>query len=91
MSAKYTRKMVFKNVSYGLNDSAPKTIWVEDELDYNSEDDEYQEPLDPESWQDWHSERLLDEYLTIAESYESIYLRCPQTFNQYCEWSYINS
>jgi len=83
--------MVFKNVSFGLSDAPPKSIWVEDELDYNEELDQEEEPLDPESWQDWHSEQLLDEYLEIASTHESVYKRCPISFNTYCEWSYNNS
>jgi hypothetical protein len=83
--------MVYKNVSFGLSDYVPKTIWDEDELSYNSEEEDLYEPLDPESWQDWHSEELLDEYMSIRDSYESKYLRAPITFNQYCEWSYNNS
>jgi hypothetical protein len=77
--------MVYKNVSFGLSDYTPKTIWNEDELDYNSEEDEYQEPLDPESWQDWHSEVLLDDYMEIRDYYESQYLKAPLTFHDYCQ------
>jgi len=91
MPANTIRRMVFKNVSFGLSDYTPKTLWVEDELDYNSEDDDTQEPLDPESWQDWHSEELLDDYLLIANKFESVYRRAPFTFNAYCEYAYNNS
>jgi len=77
--------MVFKNVSYGLTEYVPKAIWDEQELSYNSDDDNQEDEFDPETWMDWNSEWLLNNYMRIRDFYESQYLRAPVSFNQYCE------
>ena len=82
--------MVYKKVSFGLGDDAPKALWDEDELQYDSDECEFHEDMDPETWQDWHSEWLLDTYMDIREYHESQYLRAPLSFNTYCEIMYAN-
>jgi hypothetical protein len=78
--------MVYKKVSYGLGDEAPKALWDERELAYDSDDSDTPEEMDPETWQDWNSEWLLDNYMEIRDQFESRYLRAPFSFNQYCEY-----
>ena len=72
----------------GFNEYAKDSIFYYHEYDYDEEDEEPEELLDPESWQDWHSEVLLDGYMTIRDHFESQYLRAPMSFNQYCEYKY---
>jgi hypothetical protein len=75
----------------GFNEYAKDSIFYYNENDYDDDEDYTEEPLDPESWQDWHSERLLDGYMDIRDRYESQYLRVPFTFNSYCEYKYSQS
>lgn len=45
--------------------------------------------LDPESWEDWHSEKLLNVYLSLIEFCEdtsSVNYMTGITFNQFCEF-----
>jgi hypothetical protein len=84
--------MVFKKISFGLGDDAPKAIWEDNEFPYDSDDDcDFIEEFDPETWQDWNSEWLLDNYMNIRDVYESQYLKVPFTFNCYCEIMYANN
>jgi hypothetical protein len=82
--------MVYKKISFGLGDDAPKALWDENELHYDSDEGESYEEMDPETWQDWNSEWLLDNYMKIRDVYESQYLCAPMTFNEYCEIMYVN-
>jgi hypothetical protein len=83
--------MVYKKVSFGLGDDAPKALWDETELQYDSDDGDYDvDAADPETWQDWNSEWLLDNYMAIRDAYETRYLRVPFSFNHYCEIMYAN-
>lgn len=46
-----------------------------DEHNENSQDDVFSvSELDPESWQDWHSEKLLNVYLSLIEYCEEVSL-----------------
>jgi hypothetical protein len=82
--------MVYKKISFGLGDDAPKALWDENELQYDSEEGEFFEYMDSETWQDWNSEWLLDNYMNMRDYYESQYLKAPITFNNYCEIMYAN-
>lgn len=45
--------------------------------------------LDPESWEDWHSEKLLNVYLGLIEFCEevsSVNFMSGISFNQFCEF-----
>jgi C-terminal processing protease CtpA/Prc len=82
--------MVFKKVSFGLGDEAPKALWDESEFNYDTDEEDMHEEMDAETWQDWNSEWLLDNYMNIRDRYESQYLRAPVSFNTYCEIMYAN-
>jgi hypothetical protein len=82
--------MVYKKISFGLGDDAPKALWDESEFSYDTDEEEIYEEMDPETWQDWNSEWLLDNYMQIRDHYESRYLRAPVSFNCYCEIMYAN-
>ena len=82
--------MVYKKVSFGLGDDAPKALWDENELQYDSDDDDCGDEMDQETWQDWNSEWLLDNYMALRDAYETRYLRVPLSFNDYCEIMYAN-
>jgi hypothetical protein len=77
----------------GLNDEYSRDAYLPEDVgpDHPEEDDN--DPLDwmtQEDWEDWNSEILLDEYMSIREHYESQYLRAPLTFNQFCDKMYHN-
>lgn len=40
----------------------------------------------PEDLQDWHSEELLDVWMSIVEYHEDWYLPLNRTFNQFCHF-----
>lgn len=40
----------------------------------------------PEDLQDWHSEDLLDAWMSIVEYHEDWYLPLNRTFNQFCHF-----
>jgi hypothetical protein len=64
----------------------------ESEFDDNTADDDTRDdPLGPEDWQDWHSENLLNMWMSLREYHETQYLRAPGTFNSFCEWVYKNT
>lgn len=39
----------------------------QEDLPNETSDDEVQEPLDPQTWQDWNSEHLLNMYLSLVD------------------------
>jgi hypothetical protein len=51
-------------------------------------DDEEPLKLDPESWQDWNSEHLLNMYMSLKEYCEDngINFMDKVTFNSFCEF-----
>jgi hypothetical protein len=76
----------------GFNEYAQDSIiYGEDAIEDDLQDDGLMEPLDPESWQDWHSEDLLNMWMSIRQYKEERYICDRATFNSFCEWSYKNS
>ncbi len=47
-----------------------------------------EDDLSPEDWQDWHSEELLNAWMSVVEYHEQWYLPLRRTFNQFCEFVY---
>jgi hypothetical protein len=75
----------------GFNEyAADSLLYGEDALgdDDHTLDDGLMEPLDPESWQDWHSEDLLNMWMSIRQYKEERYICDRATFNSFCEWAY---
>lgn len=56
----------------------------------NSQDEVFSvSELDPESWQDWHSEKLLNVYLSLIEYCEDVSMKNYMdgiSFNTFCEF-----
>jgi len=76
----------------GFNEYAQDSIFYgEDAIEDDTQDDGSMEPLDPETWQDWHSEDLLNMWMSIRQYKEERYICDLATFNSFCEWSYKNS
>lgn len=69
-------------------------LFVRDPLDVddfeNSQDEVFSvSELDPESWQDWHSEKLLNVYLSLIEYCEDVSMFNYMngiSFNTFCEF-----
>ena len=61
-----------------------------DDHDENSQDEAFSvSELDPESWQDWHSEKLLNVYLSLIEYCEDVSAKNHMngiSFNTFCEF-----
>lgn len=80
----------------GFNEYAEDSWIYGDSYDYDDQMEEY-EPyeFDEETWQDWHSEDLLNMWMSICEYRENLYIRdkCLQnaTYSSFCEWAYKNS
>ena len=55
---------------------------------YDCESDEEDISLNPEDWQDFHSEDLLDVWMSIVEYHETWYLPLRKSFNDLCEFVY---
>lgn len=74
----------------GFNDEYSRDAYLAEEVGLESFEDDY----DPfygftqEDWEDWHSEELLDQWMSIREIHESQYLKTPGTFNQFCNFMY---
>jgi hypothetical protein len=76
----------------GFNEYAEDSImYGEDAFEEDQLDDGLMEPLDPESWQDWYSEDLLNMWMSIRQYKEDHYICDKATFNSFCEWAYKNS
>ena len=43
-----------------------------------------------EDWEDWNSEELLNEWMSIVEYHEDWYLPLPCTFNQFCDSQFFS-
>jgi hypothetical protein len=63
-------------------------IYSIEDLLHLSDDDVDTSVDDPESWQDFHTEHLLNMYTTITENYGLVCSRCPRTFNEFCTFMY---
>lgn len=58
-----------------------------DDLVDDSQDEVFDvKELDPESWQDWNSEQLLDVYMSLVELFEDGYTNKTVPFNAFCEF-----
>ena len=43
-----------------------------------------------EDWEDWNSEELLNEWMSIVEYHEDWYLPRPGTFNEFCDFQFFS-
>lgn len=76
----------------GFNEYAQDSImYNEDVFEDDIEEDLDMEPLDPESWQDWYSEDLLNMWMSIRQYKEDRYICDRATFNSFCEWAYTQT
>lgn len=46
--------------------------------------------LNQEEWEDWHSEELLNDWMSIVEYHENLYLPLPGTFNEFCDFQFFS-
>lgn len=53
---------------------------------YEDDSDSEEYELDPEEWQDFYSEDLLNVWMSIVEYHENWYIPLKKTFNQMCEF-----
>lgn len=58
-------------------------VEAEDTEERFTEDD-----LDQESWQDWHSQALLNAYYDLEHSCQNSGLKFRVTFNEFCNFMY---
>ena len=64
---------------------------IEFELyNYDSSSEEENETIDPEVWQDWNSEELLNLWMSVVEYHEYWYIPLNRTFNEFCEFIYVS-
>lgn len=72
----------------GVNDEYSRDVYVGDQYAYNSDDDsdDLNDELDPESWQDWYSEQLLNAWMTIRMWYEDQYIPVRSTYHDFVEF-----
>lgn len=76
----------------GFNEYTEDSImYGEDAYDDDNQDDGTLEPLDPESWQDWYSEDLLNMWMSIRQYKEERYICDRATFNSFCRWAYAQT
>jgi hypothetical protein len=70
------------------NDEGPDIQSDEEEPDPFHPDE-----LDPEAWHDWHSEHLLNMYMSLTEYCEMQGLQFMKrmTFNEFCDFLYVHS
>ena len=67
--------------------------WYSDDscCDEISSDDESVDLLpSQEDWEDWNSEELLNEWMSIVEYHEDWYLPLPGTFNEFCDFQFFS-
>jgi hypothetical protein len=63
----------------------------EDSCASSSEDDSGDLLLpSQEDWEDWNSEELLNEWMSIVEYHEDWYLPLPGTFNGFCDSQFFS-
>jgi hypothetical protein len=70
----------------GINDEYSRDAYNYD-LAYDS-DDGYESPdlLDPEDWQDWYSEELLDAWTRIKEYQDTNYIKINSKYPKFVEF-----
>lgn len=76
----------------GLNNDYAYDINTEDldPTEDQDEDDNASVDLDPESWQDWNSEHLLNMYMSLVDYCDAQGLSYMKnvTFNNFCNFIY---
>jgi hypothetical protein len=74
----------------GFNDEYSRDAYLAEDVGPEAFEEDYDpfQGFTQEDWEDWHSEELLDQWMSIRESYESQYLKPPGTFNQFCNFMY---
>jgi len=57
----------------------------QEDANIDTSDDEVEEPLDPQAWQDWNSEHLLNMYMSLVDYCETqgLPFMCNVSFNQF--------
>jgi hypothetical protein len=74
----------------GFNDEYSRDAYLPEDVgpEYIDDPDDQFDDFTQEDWEDWFSETLLDDWMSIRESYESQYLSAPGSFNEYCNFIY---
>jgi hypothetical protein len=74
----------------GFNDEYSRDAYLPEDVgpEYIDDPDDQFDDFTQEDWEDWFSETLLDDWMSIRESYESQYLEAPGSFNDYCNFIY---
>jgi hypothetical protein len=68
----------------GLNNEYAGDVNDLEDIDYSCDDVETSDTsVDPQSWQDWHSEHILNMYSTITEYFEMYYRVLNISFNDW--------
>jgi hypothetical protein len=71
----------------GINDEYSRDAYLGDHYAYNSDDsDEFDDEIDPETWQDLYSQELLNAWMTIRMWYEDQYLPVRSTYHDFVEF-----
>lgn len=55
--------------------------------EFDSDDGDCEDNLNPEDLHDWNSEELLNLWMSIVEYHEDWYLPLNRTFHQFCEFA----
>lgn len=77
----------------GFNDEYSRDAYLAEDIGPDSSEELEHDPFygfTQEDWEDWHSEELLDNWMSIREEHELLYLEPPGTFNQFCNFMYDN-
>lgn len=70
----------------GRNDEYSRDAYQGDQYVYDSDDsDEFENELDPETWQDWYSQELLDGWMYLRDYFDQNYIRCRAGFPDFCD------
>lgn len=75
----------------GLNNDYADCVNTEDDIDLTEDqDDDDNIDLDAEAWQDWHSEHLLNMYMSLVEycNTQGLPFMRLVTFNDFCNFIY---
>jgi len=80
----------------GFNEYARDSVMYGDDVDLDAEYDyDEPDPLSPEDWQDWHSQHLLNMWMSLEEYRQDRYIKARMmqhaTFNSFCEYAWNNS
>ena len=70
----------------GINDEYSRDAYNYD-LAYDSDEGpEVPDPLNPEEWQDWYSEELLDAWMRLKHYHDSNYIRTTATYPKFVQF-----